>query len=177
MNTPEEDTRLTVCLRVTRIIISALVIGVVVCGVVFVAMRQQQNQPAAADPFITYIALGFAAFQVMLQAVVPGLMTTGLRRQIAAGKWPPANPGRPVPPDDLGKLCGLFQTRLIVGAALVEGAAFFLLIAYFLEGSELALAGAGVMLALLLVRFPTRPGLESWLSDQHELLRQDRMAV
>ena len=176
MNLPDEDTRLSLSLRVCRIIVLALIMGVVAFGVVAIVLRQDPNRPVAAEPFISYGALGVAALAVLLQAVVPGLMVTGMRRQIAAGKWPPAQTAHLIP-DDLGKLCALFQTRLIFSVAFMEGAAFFLLVAYLLEGSVLALAGAGVMLPLLLVKIPTRAGLESWLSDQQDLLRQDRMTV
>ena len=173
MQIPDEDTRLSACLRVTRFVIILLTAGVLLFGVNSVA-----NNPAPAEAgFISYLALAFAAFDVLLQAVLPGLMATNLRRQLAAGKWPAPRDGASVPPDDLGKLLSLFQVRLLVGAGLLEGGACFLLIAYQMDGAMLALAAAGVMLALLLVKFPTRPGLEAWLSDQQELLRQDRMAA
>jgi hypothetical protein len=176
MYAPDQDTQLSLYLRTMRIIVSALALGVMTLFVVVVVMRQQNpNRPVPDPPIITFIALGFAGLQFVLQAVIPNLMAAGARRRIAAGQWPPGM-GASVPADDLGKLCMLYQVRLVVGAALVEGAAFFLLIAYLLEGQIVALAGAAVMLALVLVRFPTRSGLEGWLSDQQEQLRQERMA-
>jgi hypothetical protein len=176
MYAPDQDTQLSLYLRTMRIIVIALAMGVLAFLVVAVVIRQQNpNQPVPDPPIITITALGFAGLQLILQAVIPGLIATGLRRQLAAGKWP--RPGiLSVPADDVVKLCALYQTRLIIGAAIAEGAAFFLLIAYLLEGQLVALAGAAVMLALVLVRFPTRSGLEGWLSDQQEQLRQERMA-
>jgi hypothetical protein len=176
MYAPDQDTRLSAHLRIMRIIVIALAMGVVIFLVVAVVLRQQNpNQPDPDPPIMSLTALGFAGLQLILQAVIPGLVTTWLRRQLAAGTWP--RPGiLPVPADDVGKLCLLYQTRLLVGAALAEGAAFFLLIAYLLEGQIISLAAAGVMLALVLARFPTRSGLEGWLSDQQEQLRQERMA-
>jgi hypothetical protein len=177
MYVPDQDTRLSAHLRIMRILVIALAMGILTFLVVAIVVRQQDpNQPVPDPPIFTLTGLGFAGLQLILQAVIPGLVATRLRRQLAAGNWPRLQMSAPVPMDDVGKLCMLYQTRLIVGAALVEGAAFFLLIAYLLEGQIVALAAAAVMLALVLVRFPTQAGLESWLSDQQEQLRQERMA-
>src|SRR5262249_26537705 len=147
------------CLRTGRIIIVALALGVLMFLGIAVFMRQDNPAPVPDLPILTYVALAVAAIQTVLQGILPGLVAGGMRRQLAAGKWPPPRPGWSVPPDDRGKLCSLYVTRLILGAALLEGAAFLLLIAYLLEGSVLTLAGAGLLLAMLLLKFPTRPGL------------------
>jgi hypothetical protein len=178
MSMPDLERRLSGCLRTLRIIVAALALGVIGFGVIAVVQREQ-NPVAPPPPHpITYLALGFAALQVVLQAVVPDLMATRIRGGIARGTWPPPSPGMPeTPKDDVRNLCLLFQTRAIIGAAFVESAAFFLVTAYLLEGQLIALGGAVVMLALLLVRFPTRPGLESWLAAQEDLLSQDRLVL
>ena len=177
MYEPDQDRQLFVRLRIMRILVLAMALGVFIFLVIAGIVRHQAaDQPAVDMPMITFFALGFGGLQLVLQAVIPGLIATNLRRQLAAGKWPPARMGQAVPADDFGKLCLLYQTRLIIGAALAEGAALFLVMAYLIEGQLVALAGAAVMLVLVLTRFPTRPGLEGWLSDQQELLRQERMA-
>jgi hypothetical protein len=175
MSLTDQDAALSGCLRTGRILIGALALGVLTFLGLAVFVRQSNPAPVPDMPFLTYVALAVGALQAVLQGILPGLIGAGLRRQIAAGKWPPARPGQSVPPSDRAKLCALYLTRLIVGAALVEGAALLLLIAYLVEGSVLTLAGAGLMLAMLLVKFPTRPGLEGWLPDQEELLRRERM--
>jgi hypothetical protein len=175
MSLIDPDAVLSACLRVGRIILVALALGVLAFLGIAVFIRENNPRPVPDTPILTYVALAVAALQAILQGVLPGLVATGIRRQLVAGKWPPARPGRPVPPDDRSKLCALYITRLIIGAALVEGAAFLLLIAYLLEGSVLALAAAGVMLVIILLKFPTRTGLEGWLADQEELLRVERM--
>jgi hypothetical protein len=178
MSASEPTDRLSVCLRITRIIVAALALGVVGFAVIAVVQREQNPAPLPPQPVLTYLGLGFGGVMIVLQAVVPGLMTNQLRRKIASGTWPLRSPARPeVPPDDAGKLCLLFQSRTITGAAFVEGAAFFLLVAYLIEGQLIALGGAAVMLVLLLVRFPTRLGLESWLGEQQERLNQERQAI
>ncbi len=176
MSGPDQDALLSARLRVMRIVVLALALGVATFLVIVIVVRQQSGaQPAPDPPLLTYMALGFAALMTVLQAVIPGLMVTSGRRQIARGKWPAAGHG-PAPVDDAGKLCALYQVRLIVGAAMAEGAAFFSLIAYLTEGEVATLAAAAFMLVLVLLRFPTRFGLESWLAEQQERLQQDRMS-
>jgi hypothetical protein len=159
-----------------RIIVLALALGVLSFLVIAVVVRTQNPQmQASRTGFLTYGALGIAALLVLLQAVVPALLANQLRRQLAAGKWPPPGAAS-TPADDFGKLCALYQTRLLLGAAMLEGGAFLLLIAYFMDGDVVALVGGGVMLALLLAKFPLRSAVEGWLADQQEMLRQERMA-
>jgi hypothetical protein len=174
----DQEARLSAYLRTMRIIVLTLAMGILAFGVVAVVIRLEgPNQPVPDPPLITFIGLPFAASLFVLQGVVPNLIAAGMRRRLAAGKWPPPGMAKSAPADDTGKLCMLYQVRLLIGAALAESAAFFLLIAYLLEGQIVALAGAAVMLALVLVRFPSRSGLEDWLSDQQEQLRQQRMTV
>jgi hypothetical protein len=55
---------------------------------------------------------------------------------------------------------------MIIGMALLEGAAFYQAIAYYVEGQPLAL-GLGCLLLLgLIVQFPTRSRVERWLENQ-----------
>jgi hypothetical protein len=171
MSMPDHDAVLSPQLRTMRIILLALVLGVVIFFVIAVVMRGQGAQPAPPTPLLTYLGLGLAGVQIVLSALIPGLIVTGGRRQLAR------TPQSAAAPDDLRKLLGLYQTRLIVGSALLEGAAFFLLVAYLVEGDLAALGGVVVLVALLLVRFPTRPGLESWLAEQQERLSQERLTV
>ncbi len=112
-------------------------------------------------------------------------MTAGMepawRRSVAGGKWPVDSrpPWGPQPePGSAEAWWALYQTRCILGAAPLEGAAFFQLIAYYLEGLPLYLGLAGGLLVLLLLRFPTRHGVESWVTAQREMvevLKQDQM--
>src|SRR5437870_3616272 len=119
MYAPDQDTRLSAHLRTMRILVIALAMGILTFLVVAVVVRQQNpNQPVPDPPIITITALGFAGLQLILQAVIPGLVANGLRRQLAAGTWPRPGMGQSVPADDVGKLCMLYQTRLILGAAL-----------------------------------------------------------
>jgi hypothetical protein len=73
---------------------------------------------------------------------------------------------------------GVYQTATIVGAALLEGAAFFLLVAYFVEGTSWTLPAAlAVWLLLAWLHFPTRSSVEHWLTEQQDEARRERGAL
>src|SRR5262249_25088243 len=80
----------------------------------------------------------------------------------------------PTPTTDAERLWIVFQNRLIIGLALLEGATFFLLIAYLAEGSFLALVPAWVFIIAMLMQFPTRVGVERWVEEQQQLLQEER---
>ena len=102
-----------------------------------------------SGPFLTYTAILFAAIALPLSFVLPGIVATQQRRAVAAGKWPvPPGPGMApqAPATETGQLAVVYQTQLIIGAAMIEGAAFFAAAAYFIEKSLLA-PGIGRRLA------------------------------
>jgi hypothetical protein len=138
---------------------------------------------------ITWTAVAVAAAGLPLSFWLPGWMTSQNRRSIAAGTWAPPSradaqtPGPPAPfgpealQSDAGKLALLYQTQFLVGAAINEGLAFFASVAYLIGKNPIALGLALVLLVALIVRFPTRPRIASWLDRQQELLIQDRQAA
>jgi hypothetical protein len=69
------------------------------------------------------------------------------------------------------------MTQFIAGAALNEGPAFFASIAYMIVSRPVALGVALLLLGALIIRFPTRPRIASWIEGQQELLVQDRQAA
>ena len=70
--------------------------------------------------------------------------------------------------------CNAFNTQLIVGAALLEGAAFFLAIMYMVTGDLVNLLAMLPFVLLLALKFPTRSALDSWMDKQRSLLDQER---
>jgi hypothetical protein len=68
-------------------------------------------------------------------------------------------------------LLAVYQMRTIIAAALLEGAVFFMAVAYLLEGHVLAL-GLGALLALAVAaHFPTAAGVAAWVDEQRDRLR------
>jgi len=178
MANPDDDSVLAARLWTMRIILVALINGLVIFLVIAVVQQSQANVAPIAEPLLTYVALGYAAVGLIVSTVVPNVVAAAQRRRVARalGASMPAEPDADeVLPPDVGLWCGVYQTRLIIGAALLEGAAFFLLTAYFIEGNILGLAGAAVLIVLLLMKFPTRAGLQRWIDRQRALLDQERI--
>lgn len=154
-----------------QIISGALLVGVVIflgMAVFIVAQNGPMNRQADV-PLITYLAVGFFAIQLILWQVVPNVMVNAQLLRIASGTWtPPPNwPSHdPRYSTDEARLVGLYQTRLIIGAALLEGAAFFACIAFLLEGDYVSLFVAGVLILLMVGTFPTRQRVQSWLNHR-----------
>jgi len=102
-------------------------------------------------------------------------VASGWRRQITAGQWPvPNDPD----PSSESAWWGLYLVRFLLGMALLEGAALMQVIFYFVEGLPLSLGVALGLLVMMLTRFPTRLGVESWVTEQRELIervRQDQL--
>jgi hypothetical protein len=62
---------------------------------------------------------------------------------------------------------------MIAGAALFEGAAFFLLVAYLVERSPWSLAAAIVMIIGVALHFPTQQRVADWIERQTSLLQEE----
>jgi hypothetical protein len=160
---------------VVRIIHAALCMGTIMFGGAMLLVRWL-NAPAldpAQPPIITYVGLGMAAMALLMAWVLPGAIATQWRRQNGAALVRSAA-GRPEGPAVLADgLVGAYQTTVIVAAALLEGAAFLLAIAYFLEGQSIALGGFLGMLVFLVLMHPTRERIRSWMAAQHALLEDE----
>jgi len=134
------------------------------------------NPPATAQsiPFLTYIAVGLGAILLPLSFILPSFVAaqslrSGATRPLDGSsnptKSPAASSGQPVTP------AAAFQSSAIIGAALNEGPAFFAGIAYLIEQNPIALVVMLVLLAAMVLRFPTRDRVERWIAQQEEKLR------
>jgi len=133
------------------------------------------QQAAESIPLLTYIAAGMGAILLPMSFILPGVIATQTLRSGAApragdGSSPPKTsaPASVVPASP----AAAFQTSTIIGAAMDEGAAFFAGIVYLIEQNPIALVVALVLLAALVVRFPTRNRVERWIAQQEEKLRR-----
>lgn len=178
MSHNDEDARLDQRLLVMRLILGALAVGITGFLIVVVFIRASGGaKPPANFPLITYIGLGWALLLLPVQALFPRLIVDRAARGRALAQGTPLGPNAASPPlSERGAWYAVYQTRLIIGAAILEGGAFFLLIAYFLEGALPGLAGALVLLAVLITKFPSRTRVDSWIDQQQELIQQQRMS-
>ncbi len=156
--------------RILQIVIGALTMGVVIFLGIAMALREGglvEFKPVHDPSGIRYLLLGIAGFLLLAGLVVPGLVVSARRRQIA---------GHPKSAlaELMDQLLGLFHVKTLVGAALMEAAAFLAIITYLLYGAVAALIAAGVFAALLLLQVPTWGRIERWLEDQMHRLGEER---
>ncbi len=115
------------------------------------------GQAPEPDAFISIVAAAVAGVVVVVRQVVLGVMS--------GQAVPKAGVAEPTPQAAFG----LYQTRLIVGLGLLEGAAFFNLIAYLLEGHWWSYLVVAALLTWMLASFPTRDRLRRWIDDREQL--------
>jgi hypothetical protein len=167
--------------QVMQIIVFALTLGVVFFGVTVVVARGVPAEAFRANgPLLGWIAVGFTAAILAVRPVALAVMTAAARKGKATNFGTGAHAAS-APPfirelqqrlPMVARWIQAYQTRLIVGCALLEGAAFFNLVACFAEPWIGNLAVAGVLVSMLLLQFPTRDRVVDWVGQQ---IRQSRI--
>ena len=139
----------------------------------FVVVLVLRGDQAAGQPMITYLAAGVAVMSFAASLIVPQVMAGPVRQSIAAGSAP-SGASLPEEIGDVGRLGALYQTRVILAGALLDGAAFFNTIAYLLEGQVLSLLVTIALILAILSQFPTASRVENWVVNQREIIEQVR---
>lgn len=168
--------QLSPVLRTMQIIVGALALGIInfLLVVVFV-IRPQDQAPHAGQPILTYMSVCASAAAVVASFIVPMVLAGSMRKSLpdssavsnATGATGDAN---------ILPLVQVYQTLLIIKCAILEGAAFFCLIAHMIERQVITLAVAGVLLLVLLAQFPTRSRAETWVESELELAELRRQS-
>jgi hypothetical protein len=170
-----ESPDVTAQVRVMQIIVAALSVGVLSFGGFVLATGSGAEK--AEPEILTLGSIVLAVVGGAMSFVLPALVVSRNRRSIASGTWPAASGNQPrqaVPDTDAGKLLAVYQTQLIIGAALLEGPAFVGLLAYMLEGHWAGLLVGAVCLLALMAKFPTRHGVQGWLDQQMQQIKEQR---
>lgn len=146
-------------LRVTQVITIALVMGV---GVFFLFCLMVNRVALDGGPnAISWIALGFFVVVFVLHLILPKLTTA---TALKSSEWQKLT-GCDVN-EKPSKLFPLFQTQHIIGCALLESAGFFNAFAYQTTQYMGNVIATVAVIALILMKWPTRFGVESWLADR-----------
>jgi hypothetical protein len=147
-----------------RIIVGVLIAGCLgLAGMAIVLRGRGIFGPGPALPIISLIGVVQALATLAIRPIVLSQMLRGARQRLATSDS-----------DSDASWMQVFTTHTIVGAALFEGSAFFLFIAYLLEGEWWALAGGLLMVALLAVwYFPVKAKIERWIEEQREAVRNN----
>jgi hypothetical protein len=110
---------------------------------------------------VSLLASGFALVMFVNHLVIPGVVSNQqLKSAAEKGLAEDNEESRKL------KVVGIYQTRLIVGLAMLEGAAFFNLVALLIEKNGLNLIFVIVALTLMLMKFPTRTKVSWWVQDK-----------
>lgn len=143
--------------RTLQIITLAMVTGVLLFAgiVVFLQLTQDAGPNAATGVIISTLGAGFAVAAFVMHLVVPSLIA---RQQARSAS------------DE--QLYEVFQSKTIIGLALLEGAAFFNLVAGMVEQQWWSLAVAGGLVFWMLTMFPTQTRVAQWVETQ-QMLRQE----
>lgn len=147
-NTPEQ------AVRVAQIITGALVMGVVLFAGIAVLVVGALDDPADGV-IVSGMGAAFAVVAFAMHLVVPSMIARQARTY------------------DTMRLYGVYQQKTIIGLALLEGAAFFNIIALIIEHNWWSLAIAGGLVFWMLAMFPTRTRVDQWVETQQMLNQTD----
>ena len=128
MLTSEQRFAVAEMTRITQIIIFALCAGVATYLVVAIFIRD----PKADSPLMPLIPALFAAGAIVGSMLLPAMMNSQVRRQIADS---PANDPSPAQ-TDATRLLQSLQVQKIIRGALLEGAAFMNISVYQMGGPD-----------------------------------------
>lgn len=143
--------------RMSQIIVGALMMGVVMFGVVVLVVVNPGAAGGAKppqQPILTWMAAGMAAVMLGTRAVVPGVIASVATKQALASGG-----------DLRESLAPVYQTKTIIGNAMLEGAAFFGLVSYLIEHNWISLCAAGAMLVVMAATFPSQGQFEQWVDQ------------
>lgn len=175
MDSAPNDASLQQLVKITQIIATALIVGVLSFGAVVVVLtlnRKPEPPPVdgqAPPPAFAFtqkdlIFCGFAAAGLVLHFIVPVVLTRVQLQSMRGGATDAASA------QELGgDLAQLYQIQFIVGAALLEGSAFMML-AMAMQERPYGLWAAGAFLLLMIFNFPTYGRVVAWLERQRDVL-------
>lgn len=127
-----------------------MVAGVIAFVLIAVIVVGALSEPPSGN-IISLVGVVLTASQLGLALFVPDLV---------AGR---SNQQQSQMPDEVQPY-GVFMTRHLIRLALLEGAAFFNIVATFIEHNWWSLGIAGVLVGWMLTNFPTRNRVERWIA-------------
>jgi len=167
---PERDHVRSVA-RTVQIIVGAMGVGVATFfGIAILLVQQNAQFARAGSRGLTYASIAVALLAAVAYVVVPRLIAERMRQAIIDGRSDDWGIVKNMPSaDKLGDLVPImvvYQTRMIVGIALLEGAAFLACIAYLFEHQRITIIIAAALLVGILSQLPTFARVESWAEDE-----------
>ena len=149
-----------------RIVLAALIGGVAVLGLVVMAMGGMNFRNNLS--MLSMIFFGISVVVVLQAFVVPGIVRAGVAGSSIKQGVPSADSESNKGPSDdsASRLLGTWFTSTLISAAMLESAAFINLAGAFVEKNTWHMVAAGVILILMVTRFPTEDRVIGWIEDQ-----------
>ena len=159
----EQITLLEPNVKTLQIICFGLIMGVATATLMLCFVVHWENANARPT-FISVGALGVGLLTLCMSFVLPGIVsrsaTSAAAEQLnAEGSRLDSNQG-------LKQLASVFQSKTIVGYALIEGGAFLNLMIFLLDVSLINLGFVIVTVVVMALLVPRGESLYSWVSDQ-----------
>ena len=142
----------------------ALIMGVVTFGMIvtFIGLKEE---PGKGLPVITYLGMGLAAQMLVLRMIIPNMIA---RNQFTQAMQEAREEGNQDEEQMLGTFYQIFMVRMIIGLALLEGAAMINLVAVMVENQKLAFIPVAILLLVMIASMPTKSKLDGWIRNQME---------
>jgi len=177
MLTTEDRAYLATATRNMQIIVGALAGGVLSLFGVVLALGQRQPGLLLDGQLLTYMSVVAAFLGPVAAIIIPGIVLGHHRQTMVAGKpslqaGSIGGPPLPAADQELAPILASYQTALIIRSAILEGGAFFCLVAYLFERQTPALVAAGILFVFLLVGFPTQSKVEDAVQNERTTIDQ-----
>lgn len=145
-------------IRTSQIIAAAMIMGIIFfAGITLVMHVNNQPLPPAApnqNPMLLTVAAFLTVSALVGRFVVLNALDRNASQKIADSE------NEDVRPEDV---LGSYQTRLIISLALLEGPAFFCLVAFMAENRWESFGLAMFLLLLMAMSFPTENKFRGWI--------------
>ncbi len=139
--------------RTAQIIAGALIAGVLMFAVV--AFIVGKGEGPDRMPVVSVIAAAIAGINLVLRFVVPAIVVSSQTKSVVGTAEPKLTQ----------LLAGIYQTKMIVGMAVLEGAAFLNLVAYIVEKQVWSYGVVACLLTVMIISFPSQTQFENWAED------------
>jgi hypothetical protein len=164
MLSQDQRHRIAASIRTPRIVVTAMAMGVLAFLVVVLMLPPRADR---GEPLVAYIAVAFAVVALAASMALSKMVAKKSVQRILAERASVADDRFQGGVNDqtLDKLLGVFSTKLIIYCALLEGGAFFNLVAYLIDGQVINLYAVGALLVMMAIGFPTLGGAEDWITQ------------
>ncbi|MGI9519359.1 MAG: hypothetical protein ACR2NP_20070 [Pirellulaceae bacterium] len=151
-------------IRQAKVVFGAMIAGVILCMLVVIALVS----PGFDSQFsmLSLIIFGISALVGIQALIIPRVVVVGAIRQLSpalAKLDPEQKEARDL---IITKTMDVWFTAMLIGVAMLEGAAFLNLAVTFIEANAWHLVAAGLFLAMMVVYFPSENRVLAWIEQR-----------